>query len=189
MSYNPEKHHRRSIRLRGYDYTQPGAYFVTICTHDRICLFGRVVKEDMRLNEFGEIVRECWLMIPHHFPHTALDAFIIMPNHVHGIIWIVNAASDDNVGATHASPLRLPSPRGPKRKSIGAIVGSFKSVVTKRINQKRGTPGLPVWQRNYYEHIVRNDESLNRIRQYIAENPLRWYLDHENPDRVVGNHL
>ncbi len=183
MSYSPHSHHRRSIRLKEYDYSQPGAYFVTICTHDRACLFGGVVDGEMRLNEFGEMVHECWQAIPDHFPHAMLDEFVIMPNHVHGIISIVDAAIVDNVGATHASPLKSASslpPRGPKQKSIGAIVGSFKSAVTKRINEYRNTPGAPVWQRNYYEHIIRNEESLNRIRQYIADNPARWTFDREN---------
>jgi REP element-mobilizing transposase RayT len=171
---------------------------VTICTHDRVCLFGEVVDGEMRLNDLGEIVRECWLAIPDHFPNTALDAFVIMPNHVHGIIWIVNAVTDDIVGATHASPLqpqhpvsplRLVLPPGPKRQSIGAIVGSFKSAASKRINEHRGTPGIPVWQRNYYEHIIRTEDSLARIREYIAGNPLRWHLDRENPQAIGEDDL
>ena len=205
MKFNSEKHYhsidtsqgRRSIRLKGYDYSQPGAYFITICTANRACLFGEVVDGNMQLNPMGHIARQCWLAIPDHFPNTALDEFIIMPNHVHGIIWIVekpNVENDDAndaivgathaiVGATHASPLHTQPnpPRGPKRQSIGAIVGSYKSAVTKRINERRNTPGATVWQRNYYEHVIRNDESLNRIRQYILENPIRWHLDRENP--------
>jgi REP element-mobilizing transposase RayT len=212
MDHSSKRYHRRSIRLKGYDDTQPGAYFVTLCTHDRVCLFGEVVEGQMRLNELGEIVCQCWLAIPDHFPQTALDAFVIMPNHVHGILWIVDAATDDIVGATHASPLqlqplqpqhptsplqpqyptlplRLVSSPGPKRQSIGAIVGSFKSAASKRINERRGTPGAPVWQRNYYEHIIRSEDSLARIREYIAENPLRWHLDRENPQAVGEDDL
>jgi REP element-mobilizing transposase RayT len=178
---------------------------VTVCTHDRVCLFGEVAGGEMRLNEFGEIVRERWLAIPDHFPNTALDTFVIMPNHVHGIIWIADAATDDIVGATHASPLqrqnaasplqhpasplRLASPPGPKRQSIGAIVGSFKSAASKRINEHRQTPGAPFCQRNYYEHIIRTEDSLARIREYIAENPLRWHLDRENPQAVGEDDL
>jgi len=179
------KNHRRSIRLKGYDYTQAGAYFVTICTKDRACLFGDVADGVMRLNQMGHIVRQCWLAIPDHFPHVLLDEFVVMPNHVHGILVIMPT---HDVGATHASPLQnddTPTrPRGPQPRSVASIVGSFKSAAAKRINEHRGTPGAPIWQRNYYEHIIRDDESLNRIRQYIAENPLHWYLDRENPNAI-----
>jgi len=176
--YDPQRHHRRSIRLPGYDYTQPGAYFITIVTHERACLFGEVMNGEMELNEMGQIARQCWLDIPKHFGNAAVDAFVVMPNHIHGIIVI-------HAGATHASPLPLPPrPRGPQRQSIASIVGSFKSATAKRINALRGTPAAPVWQRNYCEHIVRNDDALQRIRQYLADNPQRWALDRENPDRT-----
>jgi len=181
-------HHRRSIRLKGYDYTRAGAYFVTICTKDRACLFGDVADGVMRLNQMGHIVRQCWLAIPDHVPPVLLDEFVVMPNHVHGIIVIMPThivGARHAVGATHASPLQnhdTPTrPRGPQRQSVGSIVGSFKSAATKRINEQRGTPGAPVWQRDYFEHIIRNDESLNRIREYILNNPLQWALDRENP--------
>ena len=180
MPFDPKRHHRRSIRLKGYDYTQPGAYFITICTQDRAFLFGEVVDGEMRLNEYGRIAWGCWKEIPLHFPQAELDAFVVMPNHVHGIIVIAG------VGATHASPLPLSSdarPRGPQRQSVSSIVGSFKSAVTRRINEYRCTPGAPVWQRNYYEHIIRDEKSLNRIREYIVTNPMRWAVDNENPNR------
>ncbi len=179
MPYDHERHHRRSIRLRGYDYRQEGAYFVTIVTQDRACPFGQVVNRDMGLNEHGEIAMECWQNIPAHFPNVELDEFIIMPNHVHGILVITNNDATD-VGATHASPLPK-SPHGPQSASVGAVVGSYKSAVTKRFNARRHTPGAAVWQRNYYEHIIRDDESLGRIRQYILDNPARWATDRENP--------
>jgi REP element-mobilizing transposase RayT len=153
----------------------------------------------MGLNEYGEIAMECWQNIPAHFPNVELDGFIIMPNHVHGMLVITNNNATD-VGATHASPLRasplhasplhasplhaspLPkSPHGPQPASVGAVVGSYKSAVTKRFNARRDTPGAAVWQRNYYEHIIRDDESLGRIRQYILDNPARWATDRENP--------
>jgi len=175
MKYDPKKHHRRSIRLPGHDYAQAGAYFVTICTDDRQCLFGRVDNAEMRLNHLGQIADECWRMIPAHFGNVELDAFVIMPNHVHGIIVI----TDVGVGATHASPLRTRN--GPKPRSIGAIIGSYKSGVSKRINEIRATPGPTIWQRDYYEHIIRNDASLDRIRLYIMNNPASWMLDRENP--------
>lgn len=177
------QHTRRSIRLKGHDYSQPGAYFVTVCTQDRACLFGEVTDGEMRLNPAGQLVERGWCAIPDHFPLARLDSFVVMPNHVHGIIVL------SNVRATHASPPRDPAPpgrpRGPQRHSIGAIVGSFKSAVTKNINASRGTPGAPVWQRNYYEHVVRDEGSLNRIRQYILDNPAQWAMDRDNP-LVVG---
>lgn len=179
MKYDPERHHRRSVRLRGYDYSQAGAYFVTICTQGRACLFGDVADSQMRLNDAGRVVERCWHEIPIHFPHVALDAFVVMPNHVHEILIIAVT-----VGATHALPLpnnASPRPHGPQPDSIGAIIGSFKSAATKHINELRNIVGAPVWQRNYYEHIIRNDESMNRIREYIVNNPLQWQLDRENP--------
>ena len=183
--YDPARHHRRSIRLKGYDYTQPGAYFITLCTHDRAHLFGEVVDGEMRLNEWGEIVRDEWFKTAQVRPYVQLrdDEFVVMPNHIHGIIWIVG---DVGVGATRR--VAPTTPRGPAPQSIGAIIGQFKSAVTKRMNELRNTPGALVWQRNYYEHIIRNERALNAIRQYIEENPLRWELDRYNPDRI-GNDL
>ncbi|WP_337869707.1 transposase [Meiothermus sp.] len=182
MTYNPQQHHRRSIRLKGYDYTQAGAYFITICTHDRECLFGEVVDGKMRLNTAGTIIRQCWLDIPHHFPAAKLDEFVIMPNHVHGILVL----AEWHVGARHAVPLQPQIERfgKPRAHSISTIVRSFKSAATKRVNEYRGIPGMPLWQRNYYEHTIRDMESLNRIREYIVNNPLQWLLDRENPDFV-----
>ncbi len=177
--YDPQRHHRRSIRLKEYDYTQPGAYFVTICAHGRAPLFGDVVDGEMRLNEMGEIVRVEWFKTVQLRPYVVLheDEFVVMPNHIHGMIWIV-----DDVGATRrVAPTKTNPPAGPAPGSIGAIVGQFKSAVTRRINQRRGTPGVRVWQRNYYEHIIRHERALNAIRRYIAENPLRWHLDRYNP--------
>ncbi len=187
MRFDPEKHHRRSIRLKGYDYSQPGAYFVTICAWNRECLFGDVVDGEMRLNDFGLIVYEEWFHSSEMRQEIALfpDEFIIMPNHIHGIIWIVETDAD-HVGAPGRAPLPSPS-RAPFHRpprSLGSFVAGFKSITTKRINALRGTPGAPVWQRNYYEHIIRDEKSLNRIRQYIAANPLRWHLDRENPHRT-----
>ncbi|MEJ5299358.1 MAG: transposase [Thermodesulforhabdaceae bacterium] len=181
--YDPQHHHRQSIRLKNYDYTQPGAYFITLCTYERAQLFGYVDNGAMVLNALGEIARQCWLAIPNHFPHTELDEFVIMPNHVHGIIWIVG-----DVGARHAVPLQSAVRKTmeqfgqPVLGSIPTIVRSFKSAVTHRINQYRGTPGALVWQRNYYEHIIRTERVLNAIRQYIRDNPLRWHMDRYNPD-------
>lgn len=193
MPFDPEKHHRRSIRLKGYDYTQPGAYFITIGTQNRVPLFGEVVDGEMRLNDAGRVAERCWRDIPAHFPHVKLDAFVVMPNHVHGILWIVGMVND--VGAKNFSPLHSShiSPLHPSSlphgtsKTIGSIVRGFKIGVTKWFRQN--TSVHTVWQRNCYEHIIRNDESLNRIRQYIAENPLRWHQDQENPHRIADDDL
>jgi REP element-mobilizing transposase RayT len=186
MKYDPVKHHRRSIRLKGYDYSQAGAYFITICTKDRACLFGEMVDGEMRLNPWGEIVREEWFKTAQLRLYVRLHdtEFVVMPNHVHGIIWIV----DDNVvGARRRrAPTDAPLERfgAPVSGSIPTIVRAFKSATTKRLNALRGTPGGQIWQRNYYEHIIRDDESLNRIREYIANNPSQWAADRENPDVV-----
>ncbi len=179
-TYDPNKQHRRSIRLKGFDYTQVGAYFVTICTQHRECPFGEVVDGEMQVNVYGRIVQACWDAITMHFPFVAMDAFMVMPNHIHGIIVL----NDRPVGARHAVPLRNIERYGnPIPGSIPTIIRSFKSVTTKRINEMRSTPGAPVWQRNYYEHIVRDEETFNLIRQYVADNPLNWTLDRENPLR------
>ena len=189
MTYDPRKHHRRSIRLKGYDYTQAGAYFVTIMTHDRECLFGEVVDGQMRLNPFGEIVREEWFRTAVVRPYVMLapDEFVVMPNHIHGIIWITGGRGDpvgrpyDPVGRPHDNDRDDQRSHGPAAGSVGAIIGQIKSIAAKRINALRGTPAAPVWGRNYYEHIIRYETSLNRIRRYIAANPSQWAEDHEHP--------
>ncbi|MFO8009560.1 MAG: transposase [Dehalococcoidia bacterium] len=172
MKYDPHKHHRRSTRLRGYDYASAGAYFITICTRERESVFGEITNGGMVLNEYGKIAVNCWLEIPAHFPQVELDEYIFMPNHVHGIVMI-----SGGVGATHASPS---APHGPKPKSIGSIAGSFKSAAAKRINQRRNGPGTPLWQRNFYDHIIRDNISLEAIRRYIHYNPLLWQFDADN---------
>ena len=177
-------HHRRSIRIKGYDYTRPGAYFVTICTHNRAFLFGEVTNGKMHLNAFGHIVESCWHDLPNHYPNLLLDAFTVMPNHVHGIVII----TDVGVGAglkpapTNAIYTNTQSNRPTERHGLPEVVRAFKTFSSRRINAMRGTPRTPVWQRNYYEHVVRNEEALKRIREYIATNPLRWEFDRENPD-------
>jgi REP element-mobilizing transposase RayT len=178
MPYDPNRHHRRSIRLKGYDYSQAGAYFITLCTQDRACLFGRVVNGEMRLNDAGRMVLAEWHRLPERFPHLVLDAFVVMPNHVHGILVITDPAS--TVGATtRVAPTRV-------APTVGNIIGAFKSRVTVEYIRGVKTSGWPpfrgrLWQRNYYEHIIRNERALDAIRRYILENPLRWHLDRENP--------
>jgi putative transposase len=179
MKFDPQKHHRRSIRLPNYDYAQAGGYFITIVTYQRNMLFGKIVDEEIRLNDLGKIADECWHAIPDHFPNVELGAYVVMPNHVHGILIINDGPATNSllvVGARHASPLR---PHGVKPKSIGAIVGSFKSAVTKRGRREHNITG--VWQRNYYEHVIRNQEEWDRIQRYIVANPSRWADDQENP--------
>lgn len=162
---------RRSIRLSGHDYRGPGAYFVTICTLHRRPLFGRIVDGHLRLNVFGAIAEKCWSEIPLHFPYVRVDEFVVMPEHCHSIILL------DPTRHLQSSPnahIRQQSgARGTAPGSLGAIIGAYKSAVTRKINRLRGTPGAQVWLRNYYESIVRDDESLGRIRRYIRENPRR----------------
>jgi len=169
MKYNPAKHHRRSIRLQGYDYSQPGWYFITICSQSREMLFGDIVNRKMFLNEVGIIIKNNWLKIPELRSYIELDEFIIMPNHFHGIMIIME--NSNRVRATDSVAPTL------KAKSIGSILGQFKSSTTKEI-QKIHIPHFR-WQRNYYEHIIRNEQDLNRIRKYIRENPLKWLNDNK----------
>jgi REP element-mobilizing transposase RayT len=180
--FAPARHHRRSIRLKGYDYTAAGAYFVTLVTHQRGCIFGEIVADEMWLNALGEIVAEEWERTPTIRAEMELDEWVVMPNHIHGIVVITTVGVGADVGADGRPPLQ----RAPK--SLGAFVAGFKSVVTKRINEHRATPGQPVWQRNYYEHIIRNEAALAHLRAYIHNNPLKWALDNDNPNhREVGD--
>ena len=194
MTYNPQIHHRRSIRLKGYDYAQVGLYFITICTKNREFLFGNIANGEMMLNDAGKIANECWLEIPNHFPNVFLHEFVVMPNHIHGIVELISVgaenfptnirnfppnitnggndvrANDGNdVRANNDSPLRSPS------KTIGSVVRGYKIGVTKwmRLN----TNVYDVWQRNYWEHIIRNENDYHRIAEYIINNPKQWDND------------
>ncbi len=167
MNYDPEIHHRRSIRLQGYDYSQSGKYYVTICAQDKSHVFGQVVEGEMHLSEHGEIVALAWSDLPRRYPHIRLGAFVVMPNHVHGIIEIVGAG------------LRT-RPYKSAKHGLPEIVRGFKTYSARHLNEIQGTAGRPLWQRNYYEHIIRNDDELNKIREYISTNPLRWASDPEN---------
>jgi REP element-mobilizing transposase RayT len=196
--YNPNIHHRRSIRLKGYDYAQAGLYFITICCDDRACLFGEITDGQMVLNDTGQIANECWLQIPKHFPNAVLHEHIIMPNHVHGIIQLVGAdvgaenflpLQDDNtniVGVENFQPLPTERIRNEFQKmiprSIGSIVKGFKIGVTKWVRNnplgiEKFQPLQPVWQRNYHEHIIRNEQSYQTISEYIINNPAKWNDD------------
>jgi REP-associated tyrosine transposase len=168
---DPNQHHRRSVRLEGYDYAQMGVYFITICTHKKICLFGGVVDEKMVLNDAGRIAEECWASIPMHFPESALDEYVIMPNHIHGILAITDPLSTD---------AETPSPPHGVAMALGSIIRGFKIGVTKWL--RRNTSVYNVWQRSYYEHIVRNETELNALREYVITNPRGWALDRENTE-------
>ncbi|GBD25830.1 hypothetical protein HRbin30_01155 [bacterium HR30] len=231
MKYDPNKHHRRSIRLKDYDYSQPGAYFITIVTQDRVCLFGDVVDTEMRLNDAGRMVQKWWGELNHKFPNVQTDEYVVMPNHFHGIVLIMSnpvgavgadpRVCPDNSGAhmgttgahaVGADPCVCPDPDDPMRAHMGTrgahagaggahmgahigaplpgIVRWFKTMTTNEYIRGVKQSGWPpfngrLWQRNYYEHIIRNDESLNRIRQYIADNPRRWAFDRENPAAIA----
>ena len=185
---------RRSPRLAGYDYSQNGAYFVTITSFQRACIFGEIFGEEMRLNDCGSIVCNSWHDIPEHHPQVVLDEFVVMPNHVHGVLLLLGdgppgdagvapTVRDGLQGNVGVAPTARRQPSGPSSGSLGAVIGSFKSAVTRGINRVRGSPGVSVWQRNYHDRIIRDEDELLRIRTYIRENPLRWALDPENPDR------
>jgi putative transposase len=176
--HDSDKHQRHSLRLQGYNYTREGAYFVTVCLKERACLFGDISDGKMILNDAGLIAEKHWHDIPAHFPHIELDEFVIMPNHIHGILSIITA-----VGAKNFSPLHSQQMHGPS-KTIGSVIRGFKIGVTKWM--RHNTPVYNVWQRNYYEHVIRDDASLNLIRQYIMDNPSRWAEDEENPARELS---
>jgi REP element-mobilizing transposase RayT len=188
MSHDPQRHHRRSIRLKGYDYTQAGAYFITLCVQDRECLFGDVVNGEMQLSEAGQIAADTWTWLATQYAYADLDAWVIMPNHMHGILVIHD---DDDVvvvggggrGGSRTAPTMQTAPATtlPKRKPLGRLIGAYKTVSTKHINLLRNTTGAIIWQRNYYEHIIRNEASYQRIRDYMVDNPAQWELDLLHP--------
>ena len=183
---------RRSVRLRGYDYSQAGAYFITICTQNRCCLFGTIEEGGMVLNDAGRTAADCWLQIPDHFPNVELDEWVVMPNHIHGLMVIVDSST---VGANNHSPVPdnhspLPAPPRPTgtSRTIGSMVRGFKIGVTKWYRQR--SDASQIWQRNYWEHIIRNEPELNRIRRYIVDNPLQWEQDSlRKPPVAARNHV
>lgn len=170
MKFDPQNHHRRSIRLKEYDYTQPGAYYITIVTHQREHLFGEIENGALKLSKFGLVAKQQWEKLPKRFLNIRLGASIFMPNHMHGVIQIIESSR-------HAPTEAF---QKPVSGSIPTIVRSYKSAVSYRINLMRGTDGVPVWQRNYYEHVIRNHEDWDRIERYIEANPSQWAEDKEN---------
>ena len=165
---------RSNLRLRSYDYNWQGAYFVTICTMDKHCLFGQIVESTMKLNLSGEMVESVWKEIPLHYPEVNNEVFIVMPNHVHGIIFIQD-------------PGRAGFKPAPTRKHpLSEIVRAFKTFSSRRINELRNSQGTPVWQRNYYEHVIRNENDYHQIGEYILYNPAKWEMDRENPNAKLN---
>ena len=180
MTSETLSHHRHSIRLKEYDYGQTGAYFVTIVVHGRECLFGEIINGEMRPSQFGNIARIEWFKTMELRPYVKLwdDEFVIMPNHIHGIIWI----GDCSVGARRRG---APTEQfgKPVAGSLPTIVRAYKSAVTYKINEFRTTRGSPVWQRNYYEHIIRDGSDNDWIYKYIQSHPYQWEKDEENPSQ------
>jgi len=167
------KLHRHSIRLKEYDYSQPGAYFVMMATFQRDGLFGQVANDEMQLNEFGTIAEDCWCVIPEHFSNVGLGAYVVMPNHVHGIIVIY----DDCRGTIYRAPT-IEQFGKPIAGSLPTIIRTYKAAVTREIRYKSNV--TIIWQRNYYEHVIRNEKEWDRIHRYIESNPMNWEIDEEN---------
>jgi len=177
MVYDPDKHHRRSIRLPSYDYASVGAYFATVCAHDRARIFGEVADGAMHLARIGNIVDECLKAIPEHFENVIVDAAIVMPNHVH-VILVIAKRDERARGITGASGNGMATRRfiAPGPGSVGTILGTFKAAATREVNQPR-VKGFILWQRSFYERVIRNDREMNAFREYIELNPLNWRKD------------
>lgn len=158
---------RRSMRLPDYDYTRSGVYFVTICTHRFASLFGRIVNGNVHLNSLGRLVEEEWSRTALVRPSVIVDLDVVMPNHLHGLLWITESQAKQIAEGTATM----------RASSLGSIIAQFKSKVTKRSRSLANPKLFPIWKRNYYDHIVRNEKSLERIRNYILENPSRWSED------------
>ncbi len=176
MPFNKTIHHRRSIRLKGYDYSQNGTYFITICTKNREHLFGKIENGEMILNDFGNIAQQEMKNTEEIRKNVSVGCFVIMPNHVHAIIVIGgNDDMHDGRGVLQYAPTENPF-RSPSQ-TVGAIVRGYKSTVTKHINILRNTPYETLWQRNYHEHIIRSEQSFEKIAEYIVHNPQNWEQD------------
>jgi REP element-mobilizing transposase RayT len=193
MSNDSNRNHRRSIRAQSYDYAGNGTYFVTICTAGREQLFGRVTSGGMAMNEFGWIVWEEWERSAQIRNEVEVGPFVVMPNHLHGIVTInPSESAAENRSASRSSKIvhvESPGrrPLGAQPRSLSSFVGGFKGAATKQINEIRGTPGAVVWQRNYYERIVRDEREMSQIWAYIENNPLGWAEDQENPEFAGQN--
>ena len=193
MTFSPDIHHRRSIRLKDYDYSSVGAYFVTICVLNRECLFGDIVDGEMKPFDSGKIVETVWGELPERFPNVEMGEFIVMPNHFHGIIILTVGAGlgPPDSGPPDSGP---PNDNGPpddksqtnkgaasRAPTLGDVICAFKSISTIRINRLLARSGIPIWQRNYHERVIRNEAELNSILEYIRNNPINWPNDKEQP--------
>jgi putative transposase len=190
--YDSDKHHRHSTRLEGWDYRNGGAYFITMVAHERDTLFGKIVDGIVDLSPYGEIVQEEWLNSANLRQNIELDEFVVMPNHLHAIVWIKEASALNEqallTAAQHNLSASATHPANPKQLhrssgSLSSMLAGFKSATTKRINELRSTPRVSVWQSNYHDRIVRNERELAAFRQYIHDNPAHWQEDSENPNR------
>jgi len=182
---DPGKHQRRSIRLKDYDYSQAGAYFVTICMKDMKCILGKIQNGKVRMSRIGRIIYQCWVEIPDHFDSVKLDVFVVMPNHLHGIVHITDDCRGVQLNAPAKNAPNFYSSISPRRKTLSVIIRTFKAAVTTYCQKSRIQSSF--WQRNYYEHVVRNEDELNRIREYVLYNPLQWQYDRENPECIQDN--
>ena len=171
--YDPGIHHRRSIRLKDFDYSSRGLYFVTVCVHEREQILSAIRDAESHNSPLGNIVRETWNAIPERFPTVQPDAFVVMPNHIHGVLAFVGTGL----------PVQgkfLPTAGAPP--TLGQVMRAFKSISAIAVNKTLGRTGVPVWQRNYYEHVIRNSRELEVIQNYVGQNPARWEFDPENPN-------
>jgi len=180
MTLFKNKYRIESARLQEYDYSSPGAYFITVCTINRECFFGEIVDGQMIANNFGKIVLDCWHDLPNHYANIILDEFVVMPNHIHGIICIENVETGFvQTGFVQTGFVQTGlKPVSTKRNhGLSEFVRALKTFSSRRINTNRKTPGCPVWQSRFHEHIIRNETEIEKIRKYITNNPLNWGTD------------
>ena len=206
MRYDPDRHHRSSLRLQGYNYSQQGAYFVTVCVHNRECLLGEISNGTVVLSEVGQAVEQAWQNIAERFPFVILDEYVLMPNHLHGILFFTEPDKQSDVGALLAAPSASSGPlsvapdkkpgaassaptgfvetpnRETPKATLGKVLRAFKSLSAIQANRLLDRAEQPFWQRNYYERIIRDEQEMEQTRGYIRHNPLQWATDTENPD-------
>ena len=184
MTYDPERHHRHSIRLKNYDYAEAGAYLVTVCIERRECLLGEIIDGQMAVNEWGQVAGEVWEQIAERWPTVDLDVSVVMPNHTHGIVILRDEGQAGEEGSDGTEGGGTPPLQIRAKPTLGAVVAYWKYQTSKRINAARQTPGTRVWQRNFHDRIIRSEEMLDNTRAYITHNPARWGEDVDNPVNV-----